>query len=191
MNKVDLENDYLLNEQRIIWLAEDVEPELMERITAQLWYLRKKDDALPIRIYFRSNGGDSMVGLALANIITGMGRITGVLIGDTGSSAATIWAACERRVVYGTARLGIHPVTWQENYSKYDAAQLWRMHEQFRATDERQCAIYAAASKKDFAWWWTKYNLIGDVKWMDAAELVEIGMAERADSTSDNPSSGE
>lgn len=181
MNKADLENDYLLNEQRIIWLAEDVEAAVMERIAAQMWYLREKSEELPIRIYFRSNGGDSMTGLALANVIKHIGRITGVMVGDTGSSAATIWASCAKRMVCGNARMGIHPVIWQENYSRYDAAKLMRLQGEFTKMDERQCEIYAAASNKSFEWWWERYNQAGDVKWLDARELVCIGMAEKSE----------
>ncbi len=181
MNKSDLENDYLLNEQRIIWLAEDVEEPVLERIAAQLWYLRTKSDVLPIRIYVRSNGGDAMTGLAIANIIQDIGRITSVMVGDTGISAATIWAACEHRCVYSNARMGIHPVMWQESYSKYDAAKLRTLQNEFAKIDERQCEIYAAASNKDYNWWWERYNQSGDVKWLDARELICIGMAQKAE----------
>lgn len=181
MNKSDLDNDYLLNEQRIIWLAEDVEASVLERITAQLWYLRKQNEELPIRLYIRSNGGDSMTGLAIANIIQTIGRVTGVLVGDTGSSAATIWASCAKRLVYANVRMGIHPVMWQESYSKYDAAKLRTLQNEFTKIDERQCEIYAAASNKDFNWWWERYNQTGDVKWLDARELICIEMAQRAE----------
>jgi ATP-dependent protease ClpP protease subunit len=181
MNLSDLQNDYLLNEQRIMWLAEDIDEPVMERIAAQLWYLRKKDETLPIRMYFRCDGGDSRTGLAIANIVKDIGRVCGVLVGDTGSSAATIWAACEHRWVYANARLGIHPVTWQENYSKYDASKLRNLQGEFTKIDERQCEIYAAASHKSFEWWWERYNQTGDVKWLDARELICIGMAEKAE----------
>lgn len=181
MNRSDLENDYLLNDQRMIWLAEDVEETLLERIASQLWYLRQKSDELPIRIFFRSDGGDSRVGLAIANIIQQIGRVTGVMVGDTGSSAATIWASCAKRLVSANARMGIHPVQWYEHEVKFDAAKAQKWASQLGKSDERQCQIYAAASKKEFAWWWERYNQAGDMKWIDARELICIGMAEKAE----------
>jgi len=179
MNKADLEADYMLNCKRTIWLAENVEDALLERITAQMYYLRASSTE-PIHLYVRSDGGDSRTGMALVNMIRWDGNIHGWLIGDTASSAATIWAACAKRYVFANVRMGIHPVTWQENMSKYDGAKLTKLTEEFTKIDERQCAIYTAASNKDFAWWWERYNQAGDVKWLDAQELISIGMAQPA-----------
>lgn len=180
MNKSDLENDYLLNEQQIIWLVEDIDDSVLERVTTQIRYLRVKYN-LPINLYIRSDGGDSLTGLAIANIIKADSCVYGWMIGDTGSTAATIWASCHRRLVYANARMGIHPVTWQENYAKYDAGKLRTLQGQFTKIDERQCEIYAAASNKSFEWWWERYNQAGDVKWLDARELICIEMAQKAE----------
>lgn len=181
MNPSDLENDYLLNSQRIIWLAEEVEPEVLTRISSQLLYLRAKDADAPIHLYVRSDGGDSRTGLALANVIQRDGNVTGWMVGDAASAAATIWASCAKRLVFANARLGIHPVQWQEQYAQFDAAKARSWYDQLIRSDERQCEIYAAASTKNFEWWWERYNQSGDMKWIDARELICIGMAEKAE----------
>lgn len=180
MNRSDLENDYLLNEQRVIWLAEDIEEAILQRIATQIAYLRAKDKGAPIHIYFRSQGGDSATGLALGNVISGDCNIHGWLLGDTASSAATAWACCKKRFVFANSQLGIHPVTRFEQDVKYDAAKAQKWAQSLMATDERQCEIYAAASNCSFVWWWERYNQPGDVKWLSASELVKIGMAEKA-----------
>lgn len=181
MNQSELENDYLLSCKGIIWLAEAVEEDVLMRITAQIAWLRAKDADAPIHIYFRSNGGDSMSGLALANLIQRDGKVWGWLVGDTASSAATIWASCAKRLVFANGRMGIHPVTWYETDVKFDAAKASKWAKQLMQTDERQCAVYAAASGKEFHWWWERYNQPGDMKWIDAKELITIGMAEKAE----------
>lgn len=186
MNKSELEQDYMLNVRSVVWLAEDINEDTLTRITTQIIYLRKFDRE-PIRLYVRSDGGDSRCGLALANMIQLAGNVHGIMIGDTASSAATVWAACSKRFVFKNVRMGIHPVQWQESHAKYDGAKLSKMANEFNSVDERQCEVYAAASNKDLAWWWDRYTQVGDAKWLDAAELVRIGMAEYI--CSDNPPS--
>lgn len=179
MNKSDLEGDYLLNCHRIIWLAEDIEEPTLERIATQIYYLRERDNQ-PIHLYCRSDGGDSRVGLALANLIQRDGHVYGWMVGDTASSAATVWASCIKRYVFGAARLGLHPVSWGD-VGRVTAAKLKQLSSEFNRTDERQCEIYEAASNKSFTWWWEFYNQTGDVKWIDAAELIRMEMAEKAE----------
>lgn len=181
MNQSELEADYLLNCKGIIWLAEDVEEDVLMRITAQIAYLRAKDAEAPIHLYVRSQGGDSMTGMALANIIQRDGKVWGWLLGGAASSAATVWASCAKRLVFSSGRLGIHPVMWYEQAVKFDAAKAAKWAKELQTTDERQCEMYAAASEKDFHWWWDKYNQPGDMKWMSADELVKIGMAVKAE----------
>lgn len=178
----------MLNYESVIWITHDINVETLERVTAQMSYLRTglqaKVNEMAVssspRIYFRSNGGDSRTGIAIANMIArhGSGMVQGWLVGDSASTAATIWASCPKRFVMPNSRLGIHPVTWQEPEAKYDAATLSRLREEFDEMDRTQCKIYAAASNKDFYWWWELYNRPGDVKWLNAAQLVEMEMAE-------------
>jgi len=177
MNKHDLDLDYMLNTLGVVWLAEAIDEETLMRVTTQLLYLRKIDKE-PIRLYVRSDGGDSRCGLALANMIQLVGNVHGIMIGDTASSAATVWAACSKRFVFKNVRMGIHPVQWRESDAKYDGAKLSKLAGEFTRIDERQCEVYAAASNKELSWWWDRYTQAGDVKWLDAAELVRIEMAE-------------
>lgn len=181
MNKADLENDYLLNEQRVIHLVDTVEEPTLESIAAQIHYLRAKDADAPIHLHIRSNGGDSLTGLAIANVIQQDGKVYGWLMGAAASAAATIWASCAKRLVFCNGQMGIHPVRWYEKDVYFDAAkaQLWAA--QLTKSDEKQCEIYALASRKDFTWWWERYNQPGDMKWIDARELICIGMAEKAE----------
>lgn len=181
MNRSDLENDYLLNGKRIIWLAEDVEEDVLMRITTQIHYLREKDAAAPIHLYVRSDGGSANVGIALVNIIQQVGNVWGWLVGDSSSAAATIWAGCGKRLVFANGRLGIHPAMWYQSEVKFDAANAGRWANKLLKTDERQCEIYAAASTKSYEWWWERYNQAGGMKWLDARELICIGMAEKAE----------
>lgn len=181
MNLDDLVNDYALNHQRTIYLVDTVEEPTLESIAGQIHYLRAKDAAAPIHLHVRSNGGDSMTGLAIANVIQRDGNVTGWLMGGAASSAATIWASCARRLVYANGQLGIHPVRWFEKDVYFDAAKARMWAAQLTKSDERQCEIYAAASNKDFVWWWERYNQPGDMKWIDARELVCIQMAQKAE----------
>lgn len=181
MNKSDLDNDYLLYSKRIIWLAEDVEEPVLERITTQIHYLREKDEAAPIHLYVRSDGGSSQAGMALVNIIQQVGNVWGWMVGDSSSAAATIWAGCARRLVFANGRMGIHPAMWYQNEVKIDAAIASKWAMKLVKTDERQCEVYAAASNKDFKWWWERINQPGDMKWLDARELICIEMAEKAE----------
>jgi len=181
MNQSDLEADYLLNCKGIIWLAEDVKEDVLIRISAQIAYLRAKDADAPIHLYVRSQGGDSMTGMALANVIQRDGKVWGWLMGGAASAAATVWASCAKRLVFENGRLGIHPVMWYEQNVKFDAAKARKWANELQNTDERQCELYAAASTKDFHWWWERYNQPGDMKWIDARELICIGMAEKAE----------
>jgi ATP-dependent protease ClpP protease subunit len=181
MNKADLHNDYLLCSKRIIWLAEDVEEPVLERITTQIHFLRDEDAVAPIHLYIRSDGGSSQVGIALVNIIQQVGHVWGWLIGDSSSAAATIWAGCAKRLVFANGRMGIHPAMWYQSEVKFDAANASRWAHKLLKTDERQCEIYAAASSKNFTWWWERISLPGDMKWLDARELICIGMAEKAE----------
>jgi ATP-dependent protease ClpP protease subunit len=178
MNKNELTDNYLLYRHNVIWLAETIDEETLMRITREIEYLRDCDDKQPIKLYVRSDGGDSRCGLALANMIQMVGNVHGIMIGDTASSAATVWAACSKRFVFKNVRMGIHPVQWRESEAKYDGAKLSKLANEFNSLDERQCEVYAQASNKDFAWWWHRYTEVGDVKWLHAAELVRIGMAE-------------
>lgn len=178
----------MLNYESVIWITNDITVETLERVTAQLHYLRTGLQAKvneyavssPPRFYFRSNGGDSRTGIAIANMIArhGDGMVQGWLVGDSGSTAATIWASCPHRYVMPNSRFGIHPVTWQESESKYDASTLRLLNKEFEEIDRIQCQIYAAASNRDFDWWWKIYNEPGDVKWFSAEQLVDLEMAE-------------
>ncbi len=181
MNRSDLENDYPLNHQRIIYLVDTVEEPTLESIAAQLHYLRVKDADAPIHLHIRSNGGDSMTGLAIANVIQRDGNVCGWLMGGAASAAATIWASCAQRLVYANGQMGIHPVRWFEKDVYFDAAKARSWAAQLTKSDERQCEIYAAASNKDFVWWRERYNQPGDMKWIDARELICIQMAKKAE----------
>lgn len=181
MNLSDLENDYGLNHQRAIYLVDSIDEHTLESVAAQIHYLRAKDTDAPIHLYIRSNGGDSLTGLAIANIIQQDGKVYGWLMGAAASAAATIWASCAKRFVYANGQMGIHPVRWYEERVTFDAAKARTWAAQLNISDEKQCEMYAEASCKDFVWWWERYNQPGDMKWLDAPELIRIGMAEKAE----------
>jgi ATP-dependent protease ClpP protease subunit len=69
MNKHDLDLDYMLNTLGVVWLAEAIDEETLMRITTEMEYVRDCDNKQPIKLYVRSDGGDSRCGLALANMI--------------------------------------------------------------------------------------------------------------------------
>jgi len=52
--------------------------------------------------------------------------------------------------------------------------------------DKTQCQIYEQASNQSYSWWWGFYTSPGDVKYLDAANLVAFKMAEIV---SDKPAS--
>ena len=181
MNKADLENDYLLNEQRALYLVNTVEEQTLYDIAAKLHYLRAKDADATIHLHVRSNGGDSLTGLAIANLIQRDGNVTGWLMGAAASAAATIWASCAQRFVFFNGQMGIHPVRWYEEHVYFDAAKARTWAAQLHKSDEKQCELYAAASNQNFVWWWERYNQAGDMKWLEASELIQIGMAKKAE----------
>lgn len=117
------------------------------------------------------------MGIAIANLLQGKEWVEGYMVGDIASSAATVWAACSQRYVYPAAMMGIHPVSWGNDNTTYDAARLRSRAWEFNWTDTEQCRIYAAASNKSLEWWLDLYNQQGDVKWITSSQLVEMGMA--------------
>lgn len=184
--KSELEADFLLNECGIIVFPESIDGTVtLDWLIARLEYMATKGQFTP-KIYFRSDGGDSRVGLAMANYIKQHGNVHGYMIGDTFSSAATVWASCAKRFVWPTARMGIHPVRWIEPNASYDHARLLNLYEDFMDIDKTQCQIYEQASNQSYSWWWGFYTSPGDVKYLDAANLVAFKMAEIV---SDKPAS--
>lgn len=131
-----------------------------------------------LRLYCRSNGGGSRDGFGVVSAIRMDGNVEGIMLGETISTGATIWAACQFRVVHPLARMGIHPVAWFGAEGIHDAKRIGAIAEEFAWTDQEQCRIYAAASKKSFKWWWKRYTNTAKLFWLDAKQLRKIGMAE-------------
>lgn len=174
VTKTELENDWLLNEKSMIVFPVTITSDTLEWLAARLFYHYPEGT---LRILFRSNGGDSSAGIAIANLLQGKEWVHGYLIGDTASASATVWASCAHRYVYPNAKMGIHPVFWANDETTYDAARLRSRYLDFEATDTETCRIYAAASNKSLDWWSELYQKPGDLKWITANELVEMGMA--------------
>lgn len=174
VTKTELESDWLLNSRSTIVFPATITSDTLEWFAARLFYLAS---TRALNILFCSNGGDSSVGIAIANLLQGKEWVHGYLIGDTASASATVWASCAHRYVYPAAMMGIHPVSWEDDTSRYDAARLRSRTQEFEWADTEQCRIYAAASNKSLEWWLDLYNQQGDVKWLTASQLVGMGMA--------------
>jgi len=177
VNTSDLANDFLLQQGRI-YLPRDFDSPLCETIDAYISYYRQNHATEPIKLFCRTDGGDAEEGLAIANVVKLDGNIHGYLIGMTMNAGATVWSACSKRYVYPNSRIGIHPCTWKLDGMRLTAAKMKSMWQDFLGIDEASCQFYADASNKDFAWWWKFYNEPGDIKWLNATELVAMEMAE-------------
>lgn len=140
---------------------------------------RKTHETLPpLRLYCRSDGGDSRSALGIVSAIRMDGDVHGIMVGDSLSSAATIWAACQQRSVCSIARMGIHPVAWDGVEGIFDSRRLKATAEDFAYTDHQQCEIYANASNKPVAWWLDLYQNTARYHWFTAQELIALNMAQ-------------
>lgn len=144
---------------------------------------RKNGTIPPLRIYCRSNGGDSRSAFAIVAAIQMDGDVQGIMIGETISSAATIWAACQKRYVHPLARMGIHPVSWNGADGIFDSRRLSAIADEFEWTDKQQCQIYSAASNRPLDWWEHFYQKASKLHWFTADELIELGMAQALNGT--------
>ena len=167
--------DYLLEKHGIINLPDEIDHAAYEKILHRVLQGRELHGDKPLMLYCRCSGGLAWDAEAIVALIESDGNIDGILIGETMSAGAFIWASCARRYVYPEARLGIHPTRRDVGYVTKDV--LVGFAQEGDTVDRFQCLRYEKASRRDFDWWWQKLHAPGDVKWLDAKELVEIGMA--------------
>ena len=177
MNITDLENDYMLKHDLAFYLPPVIESDYLEEFAVKLSYTRKIALEKPIRLYCRCSGGAAEAGIAITNLIIRDGNVNGILIGESCSMGSVIWASCAKRFVYPRTLIGVHEVAWQGADVSYNTSKLHAMWQEFDAIDRRCCEILAAASNCDYGWWWEFYHQNGDIKWLDAAQLVSMGMA--------------
>lgn len=169
--------DYLLEKHGIIVLPGMIDHASYALILHRLLQGREIHGDQPLMLYCRCDGGWAWDAEAIVALIEADGNVDGVLIGETLSSGAFIWASCTRRYVYPNARLGIHPTKRDIGYRL--GSELKGLVEEADWIDRFQCQRYVKASRRGFDWWWAKMHAPGDVKWLDVGELVEIGMAQR------------
>ena len=167
--------DYLLEKHGIINLPDEIDHAAYELILHRVLQGRELHGDKPLMLYCRCDGGSAWDAEAIVALIEADSNIDGILIGETMSAGAFIWASCARRYVYPEARLGIHPTRRDVGYVTKDV--LVGFAQEGDTVDRFQCLRYEKASRRDFGWWWQKLHAPGDVKWLDTKELVEIGMA--------------
>lgn len=169
--------DYLLEKQAIIVLPGEIDHAAYTMILHRIMQGRELHRDKPLQLYCRSDGGWAWDAEAIVALIEADGNIDGVLLGETLSSGAFIWASCTRRYVYPDARLGIHPTKRDIGYRP--GTELRGLVEEADWIDRFQCRRYYMSSNRDFDWWWARLHSPGDVKWLEATELIEIGMTRR------------
>jgi ATP-dependent protease ClpP protease subunit len=165
-----------------IWLSEQIDADELQSLIEKMEACRVESNE-PINLYITSEGGNSEITMAMCNLIKRDGNIHGYVIANIASAGTLIFASCARRYVYPMTRLGFHIGYWDDVKMRLDAKVLKVLLEQFEASDRRSCEIYAAASNKPAKWWRSLLNRNSYGVWLDAAELVAIGMAEWSEGT--------
>lgn len=168
----------LLIEHHSLSLPESIEQETYLDFLYALKKFRAANPTEELHLYCRSGGGDTRSAMAMVDLIQSDGKVVGHLVGDVCSSAAAIWAACPKRIVYPNGMLFVHPVSWNDIVGVVDASRLWSMWQEFNETDWKYCNIYASASNKDKVWWHNQLNPAGDGSWFDAKTLIEMEMGQ-------------
>lgn len=175
----DVPHQYVIVPETIEY---DFYKQVLEVMIERQWArsVNVEDTLPPLYFYFRSNGGSSRDAMAVVNLIQADGNVHGVIVGDTISCAATIWASCQQRSVIGdsVARIGIHPVSWDGIEGIFDAKRLAVKADEFEWIDRRQIEIYTKASNRPVSWWRDLYQDAGKLSWLSADTLIDIGMAQ-------------
>lgn len=178
MNITDLQNDWQLKNDLAFYLPRVIQSDYVEEFATKLSYARSLSLTTPIRLYCFCDGGAAEACIAITNLIIRDGNVHGHLIGQSCSGGSIIWASCAKRFVYPRTMIGIHEAAWDTEGS-FNTSKLHSMWVEFEAVDRRCCEILAAASSSDYHydWWWDFYHQNGDIKWLEAAQLISMGMA--------------
>ncbi|MCR5490472.1 MAG: ATP-dependent Clp protease proteolytic subunit [Saccharofermentans sp.] len=100
----------LLNNQRKIFLTEEINTQSAISVIKQLMVLDSSDDPSPIKLYISSPGGSVSDGLAIYDTMQSMEKKIDVYcVGAVMSMAAVLYcAASGKRYIYSNAKLMIH-----------------------------------------------------------------------------------
>lgn len=100
-----------LNQERIIFVSNEINPELAERVIAQLLYLDAHGAGQEIYLYINSPGGDVTAGLAIYDVMRSLrSDVVTVTLGEASSMAGLLLAGGTKgkRFALPNARIMIH-----------------------------------------------------------------------------------
>lgn len=136
-----------------------------------------------VRLYCRGDGGGTWAAMAIIDLIRAHGQVTGLLPSMAASSHGVIWAACPRRYVYPSGRLGIHKIAWNAIDTRQDSHSLNNIAAEWQQSEQEIAAIYAAASNKTQREWYAAMQSTGSsgLRTFTAPQLIALGMARPID----------
>lgn len=155
---------------RIIFIGEEITPDLANTIIAQLLYLDQQADK-EITIYINSPGGDIDSGLAIYDTIQFIkSPIRTVCIGEASSMASILLVAGGKRYALPNSRVLIHSPRGRISGQVHD---ILAMAEQFKRDYENTAKILAKHTKQPYD---KVYQDMGHDYWMNAEEALEYGI---------------
>ena len=98
----------LLNNQRKIFLTEEINTQSAISVIKQLMVLDSSDDPSPIKLYISSPGGSVADGLAIVDALKFCKKVDTYCVGLSSSMAAVIFSCGRKRYMYPSSKLMIH-----------------------------------------------------------------------------------
>lgn len=99
----------LLNNQRKIFLTEEINTQSAISVIKQLMVLDSSDDPSPIQMYISSPGGSIDAGMAIIDTMNSIGKeVDTFCIVSSSSMASVIFSCGRKRYMYPSSKLMIH-----------------------------------------------------------------------------------
>lgn len=158
--------------RRIIWINDEICPELVEQVERRIRKLNRKS-AAPIQVFINSPGGSTTDSLAIYDLFrSSRAPIHATVIADAASGASIVLLGGDKRRILANSRIFIHNVThWLEDKS-LDHRGAKRILEGIKALRGRLLGVYCKHLKA---------NRGKIIRWMDketyfyADEALRIG----------------
>jgi len=169
----------LLRERGVIILPEDIRHETYVD-TLSLLLLAESEWTAEIKLYCAGSGGSAPDAIAIVDLIQARGNVTGYLAGQAQSCHTTIWAGCNKRIVYPYASIGVHGLRWS-SLSEQDIRSLNNRNNELVSGERKISNIMASACSAEFdeTFWRGVIQETGSdgIRIFDAVDCIKMGMA--------------
>lgn len=165
-----------LNQDRVIFIGEQIEPRMSNIIVAQLLYLESQDDASPVYVYINSPGGVVSSGLAIYDTLKYIGpEIHTFCMGMAASMASILLAAGEKghRYILPNAEVMIHQPS---GGTQGKATDMEIAMKNMLKTKERLTRILSEDTGQPYD---KCYEDMERDYWMTAEEAIEYGIVDK------------